>query len=119
MAVVHYDDGSDTYRVRTVNLESGSAYDTDEPADPNEVAAERELRSKYPLLCERFLDGYSESQVARGHGATVARIRQMVAVELYNAQLDPHTKSGLGHALVTMPATCRQVRDVCQSRPVL
>lgn len=78
--------------------------------------AEWRLRQRYPLLCERFLDGYSEVQVARGQKVTVLEIRIRIGRELRKARLDPMTKSGAGRCLVSMSDTRNQVRDVCATR---
>lgn len=102
MAVVSYDDGSDSYRVRSVNLESGSASDTYSPEDRGDLAAERLLRSRYPLLCQRFLDGYTVEQCARAERVSVAEAGIRIARELRRAERDPLTQAGLGRALITM-----------------
>lgn len=65
------------------------------------------LRQRYPLLCERFLDGYTAAQVARGHGMSAEKLRIELDIELYAARRDPMTNSGAGKVLITMAKAVR------------
>jgi hypothetical protein len=72
------------------------------------------MRQRYPLLCERFLDGYTAAQVARGHGMSAEKLRIELDIELYSARRDPLTKSGPGKAVITMAVKARgNVSDAC------
>lgn len=60
------------------------------------------MRQRYPLLCERFLDGYTAAQVARGHMMSAETLRIELDIELYAAKRDPLTECGPGKAVVAM-----------------
>ena len=101
MAVMEYDPNADVTYAKSVNVIAGSPYDTFEPQSEEDDMTEALCRERYPLLCERFLDGYTEAQVARGHRTSVTAIRARIGAESARAALDPQLKSGLGRALVT------------------
>ena len=104
MAVVYVDE-NDVPHADTINVEAGGTDDPTPTRVTGDEAAEHRLRLSYPLLCARFLDGYTEQQCARGEKTTVPGVRVMIARELRRAAMDPSTKSGPGHALITMSGT--------------
>jgi hypothetical protein len=77
----------------------------DQSAVHDDEVSEWRLRQRYPLLCERFLDGYTEAQVARGHGMSMATFRTELAIELYSAKRDEMTTHGPGRMIITMADT--------------
>lgn len=83
------------------NPRKGNALVNTDPLIDEDISVWR-LRKRYPLLCERFLDGYTATQVARGHGMSAETFRIEVDIELYSARRDPMTKSGPGRSLITM-----------------
>jgi hypothetical protein len=72
----------------------------------DDEVSEWRLRQRYPLLCERFLDGYTAAQVARGHKMSAEKLRIELDIELYSARRDPMTNSGPGRALIAMADAC-------------
>lgn len=68
----------------------------------DDEVSEWRLRKRYPLLCERFLDGYTEAQVARGHDMSSAKLRIELDIELYSARRDDITAYGPGKTVLTM-----------------
>lgn len=103
MAVIYWDE-NDVPHAESVNVQAGTAEDTRRTRVHDDEQAETRLRELYPLLCARYLDGYTEQQCARGQGTTVPEVRVRIARELRRATMDPSTKAGPGHALVTMSA---------------
>jgi hypothetical protein len=110
VADLRYDEASDSYHVESVNITNGS------PADPRPNGAlsdddilESHMRQRYPLLCERFLDGYTEAQVARGHHMSSEKCRIELDIELYSAKRDPLTQSGPGHSVLVLAADSKTV----------
>jgi hypothetical protein len=101
MAVMRYDPDSDITYAESVNITSGGPLDTDEPASKAEESTERLYRERYPLLCARFLDGYTEAQCARWRRVSLAGVRALINSEHQRAVADPMLRSGLGRALVT------------------
>lgn len=80
----------------------------DTQAVHDDEVSEWRLRKRYPLLCERFLDGYTEAQVARGHDMSPAMIRIELDIELYSARRDDITAYGPGKTVLTMADRSRQ-----------
>lgn len=76
----------------------------------DDEVSEWRLRKKYPLLCERFLDGYTEAQVARGHGMSMAKLRIELDIEMYSARRDDITAYGLGRSLIAMADTAGTIK---------
>jgi hypothetical protein len=58
------------------------------------------LRRNYPLLCERFLDGYTLHQVASGHRLSSRDMQTEIDIEVYAAKRDPMCSDGLGKLLI-------------------
>jgi hypothetical protein len=80
----------------------------DPPPLHDDEVSEWRLRKRYPLLCERFLDGYTEAQVARGHDMSPATLRIELDIELYSARRDDMTAYGPGKTVLTMASRCYQ-----------
>ncbi len=80
-------------------------------------AEETELRKDYPLLCARFLDGYSEAQVARGQMWPAAKLRVELDIELYSFKRDKRSRFGTGKAVLAMAEGKDRVHRVCVNRP--
>jgi hypothetical protein len=84
----------------------------------DDYSQECELRESYPLLCERFLDGYSDDQVARGHMLSMAKLRIEFDIELYSLRLDERSRKGPGHVLLVMADNRNVIHDVAKNKPV-
>jgi hypothetical protein len=83
------------------------------PAVHDDEVSEWRMRQRYPLLCERFLDGYTAAQVARGHMMSAETLRIELDIELYSARQDPLTETGPGRVVIKMAeaATARRLSN--------
>lgn len=68
------------------------------------------LRRNYPLLCQRFIDGYSLHQVASGHGLSSRDMQTEIDIEVYAAKRDRMCCSGLGQLLITHADTASKAK---------
>jgi hypothetical protein len=117
MATLYYNRDTDVYEARSINTTSSASYTRSHGSDDG-YSQECEMRESYPLLSERFLDGYSDEQVARGHMLSVAQLRIEFDIELYSLRRDVRSFKGPGHVMLVMADRRNEVREVCQNRPV-
>ena len=68
----------------------------------DDEVTEWRLRKRYPILCARFLDGYTVAQVARSYGWSPKALCIESDIELYEARRDELCARDLGHQLIAM-----------------
>lgn len=93
---LYYDADADVYYAESLNV-FGADGSTNVPEDD---AIERDLHKRYPLLSQKRIDGYTDAQIARGLGVSLAEEHRRMDAERREAAMDPMLKAGPGKALL-------------------